>query len=119
LFIFDSIAKHMEKPLADRMAHVDLAQPCVEIGTNSRECRALLAFILRTTVPRGREALLCHACGNGGCSNPKHLYWGTSSENLRDAYAAGTRTPGRQGFASLDRERLMAASSKGGKATRK
>jgi hypothetical protein len=26
--------------------------------------------------------LLCHACGNEKCSEPKHLYWGTDRENI-------------------------------------
>jgi hypothetical protein len=34
----------------------------------------------------------CHTCGNGhlGCVHPKHLYWGTRSQNIADAIAAGT-----------------------------
>ena len=117
LSIFEDIAEYMKRPLDARMAHVDLSLPCFLIGTGSRECRGLLAYFLATTVPTRREALLCHACAEAACSNPRHLYWGTASENLRDAYAAGTRSPA--GFALFDRERLLAASSKGGKANRK
>jgi len=113
-FIFEDIADHIKRPLDARMAHVDLSSPCFVIGTGSRECRGLLAYFLATTVPRRREALLCHACAEAACSNPRHLYWGTASENLKDAYAAGVRMPA--GFALFDRERLLAASSKGGKA---
>ncbi|MBW3099279.1 helix-turn-helix domain-containing protein [Pseudohoeflea coraliihabitans] len=34
----------------------------------------------------------CHSCGNGnmGCVNPRHLYWGTRSDNVRDAIRHGT-----------------------------
>lgn len=34
----------------------------------------------------------CHSCGNGhlGCVNPTHLYWGTRSQNVRDAIRHGT-----------------------------
>lgn len=35
---------------------------------------------------------VCHTCGNGhlGCVNPKHLYWGTRYDNVRDAMKHGT-----------------------------
>lgn len=35
---------------------------------------------------------VCHTCGNGhkGCVNPKHLYWGTRSDNMQDAIAHNT-----------------------------
>ena len=35
---------------------------------------------------------VCHKCGKGheGCVNPSHLYWGTRSDNVRDAIAHGT-----------------------------
>src|SRR5882724_1449359 len=118
IFVFELIADHMKKPIELRMAHVNLADPCMQIGTaSSRECRGLLAYFLGTTVPTKREALLCHACGHGTCSNPRHLYWGMPSENLRDASAAGMRAPA--GFALFDRARLLAVSRKGGKANRK
>lgn len=43
----------------------------------------------------------CHSCGNGrlGCVNPKHIYWGTRSDNVKDAYRAGAQmgTRGRYG----------------------
>lgn len=34
----------------------------------------------------------CHSCGNGhlGCINPRHVYWGTRLENVRDAVTHGT-----------------------------
>ncbi len=34
----------------------------------------------------------CHSCGNGhlGCVNPRHLYWGTRSDNVQDALRHGT-----------------------------
>jgi hypothetical protein len=35
--------------------------------------------------PEGKFAL--HSCDNPPCCNPKHLRWGTHSENLRDAHA--------------------------------
>lgn len=65
------------------MAHVDLTEPCYEIGGNSTQYKAALAHKLDTSIPRGR-IVLCHACNNGACSNLNHLYWGTDSDNARD-----------------------------------
>ena len=64
-----------------RRSHLDLSNPCIERGGNSTNHKGVLAQYLDTTIPKGR-ILLCHACHNGACSNPKHLYWGTDKDNL-------------------------------------
>lgn len=40
----------------------------------------------------------CHTCGNGhlGCVNPRHIYWGTRSDNIRDAYKHGVAFSGKR-----------------------
>ncbi len=63
-----------------------------EIGGCSQEYRALLAHYLKTTIPKGMKIYCCHACHNAKCSNIKHLYWGTASENLQDAFDNGRIT---------------------------
>lgn len=64
-----------------RRKHLDLADTCIERGGISTHHKGVLAQYLGTTIPAGR-ILLCHACGNGKCSNPKHLYWGTDHDNI-------------------------------------
>lgn len=75
----------------ERQSHLDLKSDCIEIGGSSKEFRGLLAHFLKTTIPSTNKIFLCHACNNGKCSNPKHLYWGTPSENLKDAIDCGAR----------------------------
>ena len=65
----------------ERRMHLRLDEPCCERGGNSTNHKGVLAQYLDTTIPSGR-ILLCHACGNGKCSNPKHLYWGTDYDNI-------------------------------------
>jgi hypothetical protein len=65
----------------ERRQHLCLSEPCCERGGNSTNHKGVLAQYLDTTIPAGR-ILLCHACGNGKCSNPKHLYWGTDYDNI-------------------------------------
>jgi len=75
------IDDYMKLSYDDRQSHLDLTEDCLDIGTkNSSECRALLAYFLNTYVPSGKRIHCCHACNNGWCSNPKHLYWGTIQE---------------------------------------
>jgi hypothetical protein len=71
-----------------RSAHLDISEPCLERGGNSTVHRGVLAQYLGTNMPSNVD--LCHNCGNGKCSNPKHLYWGTRKENIEDAKRHGT-----------------------------
>lgn len=81
------LSEYISLPIEDRQSHLDLESPCLELGCNSKESRALLAYFLNTTADRlGFKAMLLHNCNNPMCSNPKHLYWGTASENLLDRH---------------------------------
>ena len=64
-----------------RQKHLNLYSDCWERGGNSTNHRGVLAEFLKTTIPKGR-IILAHACLNGKCSNPRHLYWGTDRENI-------------------------------------
>lgn len=74
-----------------RQFHLKLNESCVERGGCSTHFKGVLAEYLQTTIPHGRndKVFLCHACHNDKCSNPKHLYWGTPSENVHDAIKNG------------------------------
>ena len=79
----------------ERRAHLNLEELCCERGGNSTNHKGVLAQYLDTTIPSGR-ILLCHACHNAKCSNPKHLYWGTDKDNLaidRLEQPGGWKTP--------------------------
>lgn len=36
-----------------------------------------------------RSVLACHRCDNPPCCNPAHLFWGTNTDNRRDAVSKG------------------------------
>ncbi len=40
------------------------------------------------------DQVICHACDNRPCCNPRHLWAGSYSDNLRDAYNKGRHLPG-------------------------
>ena len=82
------VEQWIKEPKHIRMAHIDLNESCIERGGNSTVHRGVLAGFLNTNLPSKVD--LCHACGNGNCSNPKHLYWGTRSENIEDSKVHGT-----------------------------
>lgn len=108
----------------ERQKHIDLTEPCLERGGNSTNHRGVLAQFLNTSIP-GHRIVLAHACNNGKCSNPKHLYWGTHKENTEDAIEFGTHKTifektvlkyGREQTFKIMRKNSQIGSSKGGKA---
>lgn len=84
-----ALTEYITRDRNERRAHLNLSEPCLERGGNSTNHKGVLAQFLNTNIPSGR-ILLCHACHNGKCSNPKHLYWGTDRDNLEDAKENGT-----------------------------
>ena len=85
------LEEYMKLSREERQIHLKLDEPCLERGGNSTNHKGVLAQFLDSEIPSGRIALLCHACGNGGCSNPNHLYWGTDKDNtLIDGVKFGT-----------------------------
>lgn len=106
-----------------RTEHIDLIDPCIERGGNSTVHRGVLAQYLNTNFPSKID--LCHACHNGLCSNPKHLYWGTRKENIRDMKDNGNWKSAWQMYvekhgleAALLHIRSISDPSKAGKATK-
>ena len=103
-----------------RMQHIDLSASCIERGGNSTVHRGVLAEYLNTNLPSKID--LCHACGNGNCSNPKHLYWGTRAENIDDAKKHGTwkspweRTVEKYGYDEACKINASGDKAKGGRA---
>jgi len=83
------LSEYINLPFEVRQSHLKRGTPCLEIGCNSKENRALLAYFLNTTAHKmGPKAMLLHDCNNPNCSNPEHLYWGTARENLTDRHRA-------------------------------
>jgi hypothetical protein len=122
--MFVDIKEYMKLSREERMRHIDLEEDCIKIGGRSDYFRGLLCHFLGTTMPIGMGVHLCHACNQGDCSNPKHLYWGTAFDNsVTDQKAAGRHrslwelTVIKHGEARA-REILRANASKGGKAAR-
>ena len=83
------IEEYIQKTKLERTNHLDLNEPCTERGGPekgglSSYCKGLMAHLLDTSIPSGHKIHICHACNNGKCSNPIHLYWGTAQENRQD-----------------------------------
>jgi hypothetical protein len=83
------VQTYLKESRDSRRSHLDLKSDCIERGGNSTNHRGVLAQYLDTQI-FGKPADLCHACHNPNCSNPKHLYWGTRSDNVQDAKDNGT-----------------------------
>jgi hypothetical protein len=117
--MFEPAPQYMKRSREERQKHLKLDEPCVEIGGNSTTFRGLLAHFLKTTIP-DRKIHLCHACNNAGCSNVKHMYWGSAKDNFQDQVENGRPTIAEYLAQSRTQEELKdffkAAGSKGGKA---
>lgn len=87
------IEEYILLPKEQRQKHLRLEEPCIERGGQSMYLKGLLAHIHNTTIPSGKKIHVCHACHNAKCSNPNHVYWGTSSENRQDAIRNGVKSP--------------------------
>lgn len=92
-----NIREYIELSREIRQSHLNLEESCLERGGVSTNHKGVLAQFLNTEIPdnpKGKkilQILLCHACFNDRCSNPKHLYWGTYYENnVIDKKLAGT-----------------------------
>lgn len=48
-----------------------------------------VAWELATGRPIPTGLFICHSCDNRSCINPSHLFLGTRSDNMKDAYAKG------------------------------
>ena len=81
--------EYLRLPLSERQNHMDLAQECYIRGGTSQHHKGVLAQYLDTPI-FNKPCDLCHGCHNGNCSNPRHLYWGTRSENVQDSIRNGT-----------------------------
>lgn len=80
---------------------MDLTTPCIDHGGKGNRggyaaCwfggryigKHVKALIQRTgEQPNGRHA--CHGCDNPRCINGTHLFWGTRSDNMKDAVRKG------------------------------
>ena len=65
------------------------------VSLNGRGMAAHRAvYMVLTGKPIPRELDLCHRCDNPKCVNPDHMFFGTRTDNMRDASAKGRMARG-------------------------
>jgi len=89
-----NLSDYIQLPKEQRIAHIDLTQPCflsyAKGRAGTRSARRNLTELLQITNERlGCKVHCCHLCPNnsaadGVCINPAHLYLGTAKENAQD-----------------------------------
>jgi len=81
------LTEYIQLTKEQRQEHINLDEDCIIRGGMSTHFRGILAHYLDTDL-NTQKIDCCHACNNEACCNPKHLYWGTRSENVLDSYEA-------------------------------
>jgi len=76
----------------------------VVVGWNCIRAHRLSWMIHNGVIPEGK--MILHHCDNPPCVNPKHLYCGTQSDNLKDAYKRN-RHPINRGGAKLTEAKVL------------
>ena len=64
--------------------------------------------LARITPKPFANAQVMHSCDNPACVNPKHLSWGTMSENIKDMYAKGRQHKQTKKLLKLTKEDVIA-----------
>lgn len=62
--------------------------PC---DIRSEEATQRNKALLRQLPPKPSGAVLCHRCDERRCAEPRHIFWGTTRDNARDALLKGRR----------------------------
>ena len=80
---------------------IENVQPPVRYGAHRYSC------LIHNGDPPDKSYFAIHSCGIRNCVNPRHLRWGTASDNMQDRFCHGTDPCGeRNGRAKLTWEKV-------------